>query len=258
MKLLYKGILIAVMTVVVASCASKKVIGEGTANTGYAAKKIIKNHYINELEFTTIKGKVDVKYKDEHASNSFSLNLRMEKDKAIWLSAFFGVVKAYITPEGVSFYNKLEGTYFEGDFAYISDLLGTEIDFEKLQNVLLGQAIVDLKQEKYNNSVVENRYQLKPEDPMGPFKLLFQLEPIYYKMSLQEVSQPSENRVSSISYTSYQNIDGQAFPDEIAVSVDGPEGKSDIEIEYKNIEFNKKVTFPYNVPNGYKQITLEK
>ncbi|WP_281754415.1 DUF4292 domain-containing protein [Neptunitalea chrysea] len=259
MKLIYKATTMVLVILLLASCEAKKIVGEGTVNTSLTAKKIVKNHYTNALDFKTIKGKLKVKYNDGDSSNSFGVSLRMEKDKAIWISeATFGLVKAYITPNGVSFYNKLDNTYFEGDFSYISNLLGTELDFDKLQNVLLGQAIVDMKKDKYGVTVGDNRYQLKPEQSLGAFKLLFLVEPKYYKMSLQQVSQPAEGRVSSISYDSYQDVDGQAFPDKVSIKVEDSKGITGIDIEYKKIELNEKVTFPYNIPSGYSLITLEK
>lgn len=251
---------LAIITLVTAlSCASKNVIGEGTVNNELTGKKVIKNHYANSLEFKTIKGKLKISYDDGDSSKSFSVNLRMEKDKAIWMSeSFLGAVKAYITPTGVSFYNKLDNTYFDGDFQYISDLLGTTIDFEKLQNVLIGQCIFDLKEDKYSMTIAGNRYQFKPDYEMALYKTLFQIEPKYYKMALQQVAQPQDNRVSTIFYNSYQEVDGKPFPNQIQVVVEEPGSKTTIEIEYKNIEFDQEVSFPYDIPNGYKQITLEK
>ncbi|SFU27430.1 protein of unknown function [Pustulibacterium marinum] len=240
------------------SCKPKSVIGEGTVNNSLTAKKIIKNHYINDLEFETIRGKMKIRFDDGDNSQSFGVNVRIEKDKTIWLSeSFLGMVKAYITPTHVSFYNRIDNTYFDGDFSYISKILGTEIDFEKLQNVLIGQAIFDLKEDKYTVNIVDNRYQLKPETDMVLFKRLFQIEPKYYKMALQQVAQPAESRVSSISYDSYEDIDGQPFPSNLTVTVEEPGKKTIIGIEYKNVEFNQKVTFPYNVPSGYDRIMLD-
>ena len=40
------------------------------------------------------------------------------------------------TMESLPFiYNKLDNTYFDGDYGYLSDMLGTELDFKKLQNL---------------------------------------------------------------------------------------------------------------------------
>ena len=73
----------------------------------------------------------------------------MEKDKIIWLSAPLSVAKVMITPDKVSYYNNWENVYFDGDFSLLSDLLGTELDFTKVQNLLLGETLFDLKEQKH-------------------------------------------------------------------------------------------------------------
>ena len=133
----------------------------------------------------------------------------MEKDKAIWISAPLGIVKAYITPDRVSFYNKLENEYFDGDFSYLSDLLGTEVDFSILQNLLTGQAIIDLRQGKYDIGISNESYRLTPEEQDVLYKTLFQVEPKNFKMALQQLSQPLEKRVLEIAYKNYQSLDNE-------------------------------------------------
>ena len=114
-------------------------------NENLSAKAIIRTHYENALDFKTLSGKMRIDYSDGEDSQGVAVSLRMEKDKAIWISAPFGVVKAYITPGRVTFYNKLQNEYFDGDFAYLSKYVGVELDFEQVQNLLLGQALLDLK-----------------------------------------------------------------------------------------------------------------
>ena len=58
-----------------------------------------------------------------------TFNLRMEKDKVIWLSAALGMARIMITPEKVQYYSKLDNQYFDGDYALLSDFAGTLIKF---------------------------------------------------------------------------------------------------------------------------------
>ena len=104
----------------ISSCKTTKVITDGAVNNDLTAKAIIKQHYQNQLSFKTIRGKLKIDYSDGDTEQSVPLTLRMEKDKAIWLSAPLGIVKAYITPGRVSFYNKLQNEYFDGDFSFFS------------------------------------------------------------------------------------------------------------------------------------------
>ncbi len=238
------------------SCGTKKIVSDGTVNERLSAKNIIRQHYLNEIGFKTLAGKLKIDYSDGEDSQSLAVSLRMEKDKVIWISAPFGVVKAYITPDRVSFYNKLDNEYFDGDFSFLSNLLGTELDFEKVQNLLLGQALFDLRDEGYTSSVLAGNYELKPKNPGTLFKTLFRIEPKNFKMATQQLSQPLRKRVLDVSYKNYQKVHKWILPDEINIVAIENDRKNTIDIEYRNIEFDEPVRFPYKIPDGYKKIVL--
>ncbi|NAS31673.1 DUF4292 domain-containing protein [Flavobacteriaceae bacterium R38] len=250
-------VLSLIVLFILQSCKTSKSITESTAAKKISARTIVKNHNDNKLQFKTIRGRIRVGYESDGDSQSHSITLRMEKDKAIMLSAAFGVVKAYITPDRVSFYNKLHNEYFDGDFSYLSDLLGTELDFEKVQNMLLGQAIFSLEDDKYRTSIVNNNYQLKPAKDFELFKRLFLIEPSNFKMTLQQISQPKEGRTLNINYKAYQKVDDKIFPENIEIIAEEIDNKVKIEIDYKNVEFDQRVSFPYKIPKGYKEIVLK-
>lgn len=247
-----------VLLLVATSCGTKKVIGDGTASEKMSAKNVIRQHYLSQLDFKTLAGKLKIDYSDGDSEQSFSLSLRMEKDKVIWISAPLGIVKAYITPKKVSFYNKLDNEYFDGDFSFLSNLLGTELDFEKVQNLLLGQALFDLRDEGYTAVVSEENYELKPKNPGTLFKTLFQIEPKNFKMASQQLSQPLRKRVLDINYENYQKINKWILPNEINIVAIEEDKRNLIDIEYRNIEFDEAVRFPYKIPDGYKEILLTK
>ncbi|WP_354668434.1 MULTISPECIES: DUF4292 domain-containing protein [Cellulophaga] len=252
-----KKIIPIVILLFITSCKSTKVVTGGAINTNLSPKAIIKSHYANEIDFNTISGKMKIDYNDGENSQGFSVSLRIEKDKAIWISAPLGIVKAYITPERVSFYNKLDNSYFDGDFSYLSKILGTDLDFEKVQNLLLGQAILDLKKGKYQATVTAESYNLKPKNAADLFKILFQVEPKHFKIAKQQISQPEKNNLLNIKYSNYQEVSNRILPNEINIvaKMDGKE--SNIDIEYRNIELDRKVKFPYSIPNGFKEIILK-
>lgn len=251
-----KRFLLGILVVLLYSCKSTKVVSGGAVDERLSAKAVIRSHYQNETNFKTLNGKVRIGYSDGEDSQNVSVNLRMEKDKAIWMSAPLGIVKAYITPDRVSFYNKLENEYFDGDFSYLSDLLGTVVDFSILQNMLTGQAIIDLRQEKYNIDIAVDSYRLMPKLQGALYKTLFRIEPKNFKMDVQQLSQPLENRLLEIAYENYQEIGRVVFPNEIKIKAISKENENHIELEFRNIEFNGPVNFPYKIPNGFKEIEL--
>lgn len=257
---LYKNISkIAAVTVflfTLGACKSTKSITGGEVNSRLSAKNIINAHYSNQPKFKTLRGRVKIDYVNGDDSQGVNVSFRMEKDKVIWMSAPLGVVKVHITPNKVSFYNKLQNEYFDGDFSYLSDLLGTELDFEKVQNLLLGNAVLDLRKEKFNSEVYNGTYQLKPKKARELFKILFQLEPKNFKIATQEISQPENARQLMAKYT-YQDISGNVLPEDVKIIAEEAGDLTTIDLSFRNLELNKPMNFPYKVPKGYDKITLK-
>lgn len=242
--------------VLLASCKSTKTITAGDADGALTTKKIIQNHYQNELDFNSVSGRLKIDFEDGENSQSVSVSLRMKKNETIWISAPFGVVKAIVTPERVSFYNKLQNEYFDGDFSYLSKLLGTELDFDKVQNLLLGNTLLDLREEKYASAIVEGNYELEPKKTNDLFAILFSLEPKNFRVAKQELFQAKENRSLKMDYT-YQIIDTKVLPSSIEIEALNKEDKTSIDLEYRGIEFDRRLNFPYKIPKGFEEIVLE-
>ncbi len=238
------------------ACKSTKTIAGGAVDASLSPKKIIQNHYQNQLEFKTLSGKVRIAYTNGEDAQSVAVSMRIKKDEVIWISAPLGVVKALITPERVSFYNRLENEYFDGDFTYLSAILGTTVDFTMMQNLLLGNAILDLREQKFSSAAASDTYTLKPKKRNPLYKILFQLEPKNFKVVDQQISQPEKDRLLTMAY-SYQEVAGNVLPRDIGVVTSDEGGINTIDLEYKGMDFNKNLNFPYKIPKGFKEIVLE-
>ena len=184
---------------------------------------------------------------------------QMEKDKAIWMSASilgFPVAKAYITPSSVSYYEKVTQTYFDGDFSLLSDLLGTPLDFQKLQNLLIGQAIYDLRAEEYDFVQSPRGFQFVKDDAMI-MKKMFLLNPVSFKAEAQQLVQDRDNRGLTVTYQDYQNVDGLIFPENIRIIANEGSSNTNIDLTYRSLSFNEEVSFPFDIPSGYEEISLK-
>ena len=238
-------------------CKSTKAITDSGLDGNLSVRNIIRNHYKNELQFETLRGRIRIDYNDGRSTQSLGVSFRMERNKAIWISAPLGVVKAYITPERVSFYNKLEQEYFDGDFIYLSRIVGTELDFQKVQNILFGQALFDLRKAEYQAQLDDQFYKLEPEETQDLFETLFQIEPQHFKLASQQVSQPWKKRLLQIRYRNYKEVDNNIIPGEIGITAIDTDERTQIGIEYRNLELNKPLNFPYRIPKGYDEIVLD-
>ena len=256
-----KYIALVLLSVFVISCKSKAVAVQNTDKTVAAPKedrKAIAKHYDNKLDFKTLNIKASAKYEDEKQSQNVSADIKIEKDKQILVSVrFLGITmaKALITPTTVSYYEKIKGTYYEGDFTSLSKWLGTELDYSKVQNLLVGEALDDLRRGKYTQTIVENLFKLEDEKE-AKIKKTFYLDSEKYLIQKEEISQPAENRMLAIKYFDSKTFDQGILPTKIEINAVQPKGKTDINLEYNNITFNEELSFPYSVPSGYKKVII--
>jgi hypothetical protein len=250
---------IILLIISVVGCKSTK-ITSSTADAAISAKSVIKNHYANTFNKETINAKLKVKYIGKSDLPGVTASLRIKKNDTIWISLTklgFPIGKALITPNRVSYYEKINHTYFDGDFALLSNWLGADLDFEKVQNLLLGQSILDLKKDKFNINLKENKYLLTPKKQYDLFSILFMINPDNFKMNSQEIIQKNENKTLKIDYGNYSKIQGELFPTTIKIAASDIKNTSTIDVDYKSVEFNKPVSFPFSIPSNYQQIVLK-
>jgi hypothetical protein len=250
---------IFIIAIAVTSCKSSK-ITDTNIRLGMSAKKVIKNHYNNAFDKETITARLKVKYFGKSNLPGVTASLRLKKDETIWvsLSKFgFPVGKVLITPNRVTYYEKINKTYFDGDFSLLSNWLGTELDFKKVQNLLLGQAILNLKNEKFLIDLQKDKYQLTPKKENDLFSILFLINPGNFKINSQEISQKEEKRTLTINYNNYTKVDGEIFPKEIHITASDVKNTSTIDVNYKSVMFNNPVSFPFKIPKHYKRIVLD-
>lgn len=256
----YTRLIVLVILATLSSCKSVKGIkGSATANTNAAVKTVLASHNQAVTTFNTLAARLYVSYEDAKNSQGIGVSLRMEKDKQIWLKASVlgaTIAKVYITPTSVQYYETLSNTYFDGDFTLLSDVLGTDIDFQKAQSILLGQALVNLKPSSTTMTVVTNKYKLQPSAAIQGFLYTLFLNPDTFKVSEQVIQQPAENRNLMVFYGPYQSIDKQAYPTTIAIKAIENNEQTTIDIEYRKIDINPNVNFSFDIPQGYTPLTL--
>jgi len=108
--------LISILFLVVMSCKSPATLTSGEANLTLSKKDVLKAYQKSTPQFKTMQAKVKVVYTEGTKSQTHTVNLRMEMDQTIWINSALNLIRVMITPDKVQFYNKLDNTYFDGDF----------------------------------------------------------------------------------------------------------------------------------------------
>jgi hypothetical protein len=250
------------LSVALFSCKSKQaVVSEGAAEGGKSVKEIAAGHYKNIKDYSTIAINANTQYEDsEGQSLSFTTDIRIKKDEMILVSgSILGVTvtKALITPQRVSYYVKFENVYFDGDYEALSRFLGTDLNYDKVQNMLLGEAMDNLEKGNYKVTLQDGMYRLQGKADGGILKD-FLFEGANYLLKQQQISQGGdEPRSLAIEYPAYKEQEKGTLPTGLKIKAEDKK-KVNIDVDYKNITFDKAgLKFNYSIPDGYKQITID-
>lgn len=247
-----------IILVLLVSCRSKSVVAEAKATDRLAAEKIIKSHYNSDRNFKTIAISASARYRDSKQSQNVTAEIKIKKDEKILVSVrFLGITmaKALITPKEVKYYEKLNGKYFEGDYTMLSKWLGTDLDFVKVQNMLIGQALDDLTKRVYKTSIEDKLYKLESSDN-GTDKS-FYFEAARFLIKKQEISQSSRARTLRLSYPNHVDYPQMIMPGAFLVEASDGGDRTTINIEYNKVTFDEDMSFPYNAPGDYERILID-
>jgi len=226
----------------------------------------------NELKFNTFFGKFSAEATIDGETNTFSGNIYIVKDTLIWLSIQkigLEAARMLLTPDTAKFMNRINKTFFIGDFSYINKLFNTDFDFDIVQSIIIGNDMAYYDNSKFKASIDNNmmyklstfnRRKLKKTLKMDndSSRVLTQdiwLDPYTFKISkilIKEVK--NENRKLVAEYDDYKVEEGQIYPSSIIFSI-LEDKKFIVKINFNKVVFNSYESKPYKVPASYQKAT---
>jgi hypothetical protein len=210
----------------------------------------------NKIDFKTFTAKAKVQYEDHNGKQpDFNAFIRLQKDSVLWISissTFLGIeaFRLYITPDTLIILNKLDKSVEYHPFGYVENIAHIPLDFSILQNIIIGNPVY------VGDSIVsyrqtENRILI---GTVGDFfkNLLtistgnFHLE----RIKLDDIDM-SKNRTAGLLFDNYEKNFNYAFSTYREINV-SEKSQTEIRILFKQYEFNKELSFPFNIPRNYK------
>jgi hypothetical protein len=98
---------------------------------------------------------------------------------------------------------------------------------------------------------------LTPKQPNALFDLLYLINPTYFKLDAQQLSQSLEKNVLKIQYRSYQKVDGLVLPENMAITATNTNEQTTLNLNIKSVSLDQPLRFPFNIPKGFKAIELK-
>jgi hypothetical protein len=241
------------------SCKSNKVFTDADdAVKEMSSKRIVRKHLSVDFDKKTLEAKLKVSYDDGKLNESFRVQLKIKKDEVIWMKGtkFITVFRIKITPTTVSYYSPYKKDFFETDFSVLTKLLGVNISFTQLQNMLLGQAVFDMKNNDFTTEIIANSYVLTPKVQVDLFAALFAVNPVNFKLDTQFLRNSEKEQILEISYSNYFEKDKVMIPKNIDILAKERSKSTKISLDYRDVEFNKELDFSHHAPPSYKRIDM--
>ena len=246
----------------------KKIIREPLKDKGadYLVGQLKKNEF--HFKYLNIKFNAEVKFNKK--SNSFSGNARIRKDSAIWLAIYplLGIeaARVVITPDSIKFLNRVEQTYYCGSIKYMNTLLGTTLDFDILQSLLIGNDFSSYENNVFKASVDGKQYllstigrrKLKKHLKNTQDTLVFMqdiwLDPDNYKIVKVHIKQLKEMQKLDVAYSDFMKVDTLLFPKTIQYIAVNDKNKIEINIDNSKVTTNGTISFPFVVSDKYDRV----
>lgn len=252
-----------ILAVVAVSCKSKmpKAEKKALAIVEHAVPdttQIKGDYFAHPLAFSTAYIKCNAHYETDKQSQNVTAEIKIKKDEKIIISIrFLGITmaKALITPTQVQYYEKLNSSYFDGNFEAISQFVGADLNFQKLQNVLIGQAIEAFPAEACKITIEQNWVKVEKDNGSAAFITYF-FDAVNSRLQKQVIQQQAQERLLTVTYPKFASYTNLILPANIVVNALQKEAKMNLSVEYTDVTVNEELSFPYAVPEGYKRIII--
>jgi len=264
------GIISLFVIISFSSCKSpRSVIKEPIKE--YGADYIFEKLKENELKFDWFSAKFNLDLLIDKKKNAFRGQIRMCRDSAIWVSfsPALGIEMArlLITVDSVKFINRINKSYFADDYGVVNKFLGTNVDYDILQSIILGNDLTYYEDGKFRVSYDSKEYHLvtagrgklkkyvkTEEDAQRVYIQNIYLNPLTFKITNMKVKEiEGDNRKLDATYSDFGEVGNQLFPHKILfdISADNP---ILVDLNYTKIEINEKQSFPFRISTKYERI----
>jgi hypothetical protein len=233
------------------------IVDHGAADSLLYIKKVWDTIRKNTIEFKTFSAKIKVDFEgsDGKKTPPFNAFVRLKKDSILWVNINaalgFDAFRVLITPDSVKVINKLNRTVQLRSVGYLQELSKIPMTFSDLQNLLVGNPIfLDSNINSYKKD--DKSISLMSLGILFKHLLTVNKDDFTLQHSKLDDVDAIRARTAYLTYGDYQSKNGFHFSTHRKITV-SEKSKLDIEMEFKQFDFNVDLSFPFTIPKNYKR-----
>ncbi len=242
-----------------------------------SVKRTLKKHgfaYLKQkmdsakLDFDYLTAKLNFTYNNGKSNTNLKAQLRIKKDSIIWMSFSpamgIEVARIALTCDSVKFINRLNKTYFTGEYRVLDSLINSSVNYLILQSMILGNDIpyydvYDYKvrdADDYYLLVMEKKRKQRKGIKNAEDNILVEkiwLDPVTFrarKMEMHELDK--KDKKLTVIYDDYREVNGEWFPFKLKIKIRSEQSIS-IDVNYTRVQFVDHLSFPFKISSKYKE-----
>ena len=235
------------------------------------ADYLFENLKSHELKYDFVSARFSATFSQNKNNTSFSGQIRIQRDSAIWISIspIMGIemVRVLITNDSVKYVNRIDKSYFTGNFDYINTLVNSTLDYDMLQSFLTGNDFSFYENSSFRAGIDNHEYKLittnrrklkkharHNEDISIPLQNIW-LNPETFKISKVLIRELSPNGRKLEGVYEYSMNQGQLMPVKVRFELETIDHKNTIEMDYSKISLSTDLSFPFTIPDKYTRVS---
>lgn len=245
-----KQLLLCLLGMLLFSACKKETLPTAASVTN----ETIGNVTVQNLEFTYLNARGQLKLEDKGETTTSGYALRMKKDSIIWVSVLPGLgieaARFKMTRDSVYVMNRIHKEYTATSYDYLSKRFNVALDFNVVQAILLGNYQPNGSEKATTEGQMQHVQQLREN-------LLFDYFISHQNLKLQQlnVKDQSSGNTITVLYDSFQPIGMIPFAHALAAQVLQSGQVSDFSLNHSKVTVSAEaLDFPFSVPTGYKRL----
>lgn len=298
MKRLKLHIILILLVIFVAEACKVRFINDGLINAdNIRPTKLYRLIEENQFEYDYLSIKFSAEVFNEDNKETFSGVIRIKHDSIIWISLRVLNIEGarmIITADSVKYLNRINTTYFVGDYKFITEIFAIDLDYKAIQGIITNnfffypapedtvKAIQEFKpcddsmcycmssisQRKFKRYYIDRKKteklerKLTKEDRIGyeTNEFVFQIVkvlPTIYRICEMQIKNYYQNQSLKITYDKHFRVGTQFFPEQIFINLISKQISAQLNLQIESVTIeSEKLSFPFKVSDKYQEIKL--
>ena len=155
-------------------------------------------------------------------------------------------------PDGVQIIDKLNKKYYNESYDYLYELAGLNLNFEDIENALLGN-LIGLKKNNMKPKKFDDRYVFKYSFS-DLLKATADLSSDHITLSNLTMAHPLEAQQMTMDFDDYRQFQNGRFAFERNIQANVDNNRLSLQLSFVKIEEASELSFPFNVNENYQRV----